>query len=33
MTASVRSLFINVRTALFFGTNETLSDIMKKLIQ
>ena len=32
MTASVCSWFINVRTALFFGMNKTLSDIMKKLI-
>ena len=32
MTASVYSWFINVRTALSFGMNRTLSDIMKKLI-
>ena len=32
MTASTCSWFINVRTALFFGMNKTLSDIMEKLI-
>ena len=32
MTASTCSWFINVRKALFFGMNKTLSDIMKKLI-
>ena len=32
MTAFTCSWFINVRTALFFGMNKTLPDIMKKLI-
>ena len=32
MAASVGSWFINVRTALIFGMNKTLSDIMKNLI-
>ena len=32
MTASTYSWFKNVRKALFFGMNKTLSDIMKKLI-
>ena len=32
MAASVCSWFINVRTALFFGINKTLSDIMEKVI-
>ena len=30
MKASVCSWFINVRTALLFGINKTLSDIMEK---
>ena len=32
MTASAGSWFINARTALIFGMNKTLSDIMKNLI-
>ena len=32
LTSIWRNTFINVRTALFFGMNKTLSDTMKKLI-